>query len=64
MSTLVYQTTLYTDVYKKEDLVKSLNEQTESIKNQIENGMEIIEFNLLGMQILIDFRDEDISIIN
>ena len=63
MSTVVYQCDLYADIWKKGELVESLNNQAESVKRQIDAGCEKIEIHVCGVQIHLEYDEGEINVV-
>ena len=63
MSTLIYDRELYKDIWYKENLVKTMEEQLESVKKQLENDCDLIEIHICGITIDLDYIADELTII-
>jgi len=63
MSTPIYDAELYTDIWEKHKLIKQLEEQIESVRNQISGECDLIEFHFCGVEICLDYNYKELSII-
>ena len=63
MSTSIYNAQIFDDIYTMEDLPNKLREQADKIEEEIRKG--IIEFTLdiCGIEINLDYREKEKTVI-
>jgi len=63
MSTPIYDRELYKDIWYKENLIKTMEEQLESVKAQLKNDCDLIEIHICGITIDLDYIADELTVI-
>jgi len=63
MSTPIFDRELYKDIWYKDNLVKMIEKQLESVKKQLENDCDLIEIHICGITIDLDYLNDELTVI-